>query len=65
MKAKVVENLCIGCGACAALVPDEFEISEQGVAHSLNDQVKEENKELALDAKDNCPTSAISIEERN
>ena len=26
MKAKVIENMCIGCGACAALVPEEFDI---------------------------------------
>lgn len=32
MKAKVIDNLCIGCGACAALVPDEFDIKDDGVA---------------------------------
>ncbi len=63
MKAKVIDNLCIGCGACAALVPDEFDINDDGVAYAINDVIKEENKELAKDAKDNCPTGAISIEE--
>lgn len=63
MKAKVIDNLCIGCGACAALVPDEFDINDDGVAYAINDIIKEENKELAKDAKDNCPTGAISIEE--
>ena len=63
MKAKVIDNLCIGCGACAALVPDEFDINDDGVAYAINDIIKEEDKELAKDAKDNCPTGAISNEE--
>lgn len=63
MKAKVIDNLCIGCGACAALVPDEFDINDDGVAYAINDIIKEDDKELAKDAKDNCPTGAISIEE--
>lgn len=63
MKAHVVENICIGCGACQALVPDEFEINDNGVACAINDTVKDENKEAVMDAKDNCPTGAIAVEE--
>lgn len=63
MKAKVLDNLCIGCGACAALVPDEFEINDDGVAEAVNDTVNEDNKELVMDAKENCPTSAITVSE--
>ena len=63
MKAKVIDNLCIGCGACAALVPEEFDINDNGVAYAINKEVKEENKELANDAKENCPTGAINITE--
>ena len=63
MKAKVIDNLCIGCGACAALVPDEFDINENGVAYAINDEVNKKNEELVNDAKDNCHTSAISVNE--
>ena len=63
MKAKVIDHLGIGCGACAALVPDEFDINENGVAYAINDEVNKENEELVNDAKDNCPTSAISVTE--
>lgn len=63
MKAKVLDNLCIGCGACAALVPDEFDFNDEGFAYAVNEEVKEENKELVKDAKDNCPTGAITVEE--
>ena len=63
MKAKVLDNLCIGCGACAALVPEEFDINDDGVAYALNDTINDENKDLVNDAKENCPTIAISISE--
>lgn len=63
MKAKVLDNLCIGCGACAALVPDEFEINDEGVAEAINEEVNNDNKELVLDAKENCPTGAIKTDE--
>ncbi len=63
MKANVLENLCIGCGACAALVPDEFDINDNGTAEAINETIKEENKELAKEACENCPTGAIKIEE--
>jgi len=63
MKAKVVENLCIGCGACMALVPDYFELSDEGVAYAKNDLVKEDLEEDVKTAADNCPTGAIAVEE--
>ncbi|MBQ6546912.1 MAG: ferredoxin [Bacilli bacterium] len=63
MKAKVLDNLCIGCGACASLVPEEFDFNDDGYAYALNEQVKEENKELVEEAKGNCPTGAITVEE--
>ena len=59
----VDNDTCIGCGACAALVPEEFDINDNGVAYAINKEVKEENKELAKDAKENCPTGAINITE--
>jgi len=63
MKAKVVENLCIGCGACMALVPDYFELSDEGVAYAKDDLVKEDLEEDVKTAADNCPTGAIAVEE--
>ena len=64
MKAKVVENLCIGCGACQAVCPEEFEINyDNGLAQAINDDLAQENIESANEAKDGCPTNAILIEE--
>jgi len=63
MKARVAENICIGCGACQAIAPDEFELNDNGFAEAINTEVKEENVEIVNEAKDNCPTGAITIDE--
>lgn len=44
MKAKVIENLCIGCGACEGIAPEEFRINDNGISEAINDEVKDENK---------------------
>ena len=31
MKVKVNEDACIGCGACAAIAPEVFEINDEGL----------------------------------
>ena len=59
MKAKVNKDLCIGCGACAAIVPDVFQIGDDGLAEVIETPVKEEHIEDATNAKESCPTEAI------
>lgn len=59
MKVKVNENACIGCGACAAICPDVFEITDEGFAKVVVDNVEEDKKEEVVEAKEGCPTSAI------
>ena len=63
MKAKVIENLCIGCGAWEGIAPEEFRINDNGISEAINDEVKDENKEKVLDAKETCPTGAIEVKE--
>lgn len=64
MKAKVIENLCIGCGACQSITSsEEFEINDAGFAEAVNDIVKKENEDVVVEAKDNCPTGAIVVSE--
>ena len=62
MKVKVDKDLCIGCGACQALVPDVFEIGDDGLAEIKVAEVNDNLKEDTADAIDNCPTQAISEE---
>ena len=56
MKLKVNEN-CIGCGACAAVCEDVFEL-EDGTAHVVG-EITEENMDDAIAAKEGCPVDAI------
>ncbi len=62
MKAKVNKDQCIGCGACGAIVPDVFEIEDDGLACAKG-EVTESNKDEVIDASESCPTGAISVEE--
>lgn len=60
MKVKVNPDVCIGCGACQAIAPDVFEVSDEtGVAKEISEDVKEEFVEDATDAKEGCPVNAI------
>ena len=63
MNLKVDKDICIGCGACAAICPDVFEIDDDGLAKSIVDVVPEEvNEDIiedAIDAKEGCPVDAI------
>lgn len=63
MKAKVNKDICIGCGACQAIVPDVFELEDDGLAACKVEKIEESKKEDVLDAADSCPTSAIEVEE--
>ena len=56
---KVNKDLCIGCGACQAVCPEVFEIEDDGLATVIVEDIAEELKEDALDAKEGCPTDAI------
>lgn len=62
MKAYVDPDLCIGCGLCAGTCPGVFEMGDDGKAEAVN-QPGEEEKDSTVEARDNCPVSAISVEE--
>lgn len=59
MKVKVNKDACIGCGACAAICPDVFEIDDEGLSTVTNEEVPSENVDEAKEAVESCPTSAI------
>ncbi|MCD6409530.1 MAG: ferredoxin [Candidatus Verstraetearchaeota archaeon] len=65
MKARVSveKETCIGCGTCSSLCPDVFELSEDGQAVVKIEVVEGELADCAREAKESCPTGAISIEE--
>ena len=63
MKVKVNQDACIGCGACAAICSEVFELNDEGLSKAKTEDVKEENKDEVRDAADSCPTGAILVEE--
>ncbi|HHT37767.1 MAG: ferredoxin [Candidatus Wallacebacter cryptica] len=56
----VDHDLCIGCGLCAEICPDVFEMNDDNLA------VVKEGADCAAagcceEAADSCPTDAISL----
>ena len=63
MKAIVDRETCIGCGLCAAICPEVFEMDDEGKSCVIADPVPTDVEDAAQDAADQCPVSAITIEE--
>mgnify|MGYP001769144525 CR=1 FL=1 len=63
MKASVDKNLCIGCGLCADVCPQVFEMGDDDKAKVKADPVPPEAEDSCRQAADQCPESAIQIEE--
>ena len=54
---KVDENKCIGCGLCASLCPDTFQMNLDGKSEVVNST----DSDCAKNAAVNCPVEAILI----
>ena len=55
---KVLEDKCIGCGACVAMAPNNFDFNDEGLSKVVNEEVTEET----INAAEACPVFAIEIE---
>jgi ferredoxin len=64
-KVVVVKDACIGCGSCAAIAPDVFEMTDEGFAQVKEnidfENMDEEQEKDVMDALEGCPTSAIEF----
>ena len=63
------KDVCIGCGACAAVCPDSWEMSDDGKSHLKGAKNKGGNVwELECEegcnqaAADGCPVQCIHVE---
>ena len=61
MKVCINKNDCIGCGLCADIAPEVFEVDGGTAAYIV--EITDKNKISVTDAADGCPVGAISIEE--
>ncbi|MBQ8659640.1 MAG: ferredoxin [Bacilli bacterium] len=63
-KINVIEEQCIGCGACIAIDSEHFDFdSEKGISKVIsNENTESETVQEAIDA---CPVSAIELTDCN
>lgn len=62
MKIEVTKD-CIGCGACAAIAPDLFELDMKTMkSHVKKQPTGKDEEELARQAADACPVDSIKLE---
>lgn len=57
---KVDKNTCIGCGACASICPEVFEMGDDGKSHVKPNADVKKNVKCIKEAIDSCPVNAIS-----
>lgn len=62
MKVRVDESLCSGCGLCADLCPEVFEINENNISAVKVNPVPTEHESATKEAAESCPDNAIIIE---
>ncbi|MBR9679949.1 MAG: ferredoxin [Candidatus Altiarchaeota archaeon] len=63
VKLSIVDDKCIGCGACVAIAPDLFKMNMDTMKSEVLKQPSAEELELAKQAESACPTQAIVITE--
>ena len=60
MNLKINQNKCLGCGMCAIICPNVFEI-KNGKSQIKKKADFEKNKKCLDEASKNCPVEAISL----
>ena len=63
MKVNVNKDACLCCGNCAAVCENVFTLDNDGFVELKVQDIPKEEEENVTAACDQCPTSAISIEE--
>lgn len=62
-KLRVDNSKCIGCGLCISLNENYFEFNDEGLVNPKEETVNPNDKTDLLDAVENCPANAITIED--
>jgi len=60
MLVKVNQEECIGCGVCAQICPEVFELDEDAGKAKV---IHNEGADCAQEAADSCPVGCIAVHE--
>lgn len=60
MKAVIDADTCIGCGLCAQVAPDIYEMQDDKAVAKV-DEIPEDKALEAKNGADQCPVTAIVI----
>jgi ferredoxin len=63
MKVSVNSKACNGCTICNITCPEVFLINDDGKAEPRMITIPKNIEEICIEAADECPANAISIEE--
>lgn len=62
MRIVVDRNRCTGIGMCESIMPEVFEINEDGQLTQHSETVPEGQENQAREAVASCPNEALSLE---
>jgi ferredoxin len=60
-RVEVDRERCVGSGSCEMLAPEVFEVGDDGVVVVLRPLSEPDDRALAEDAVQACPTRALSL----
>ena len=63
MKVKIDRELCIGCGICASICPEIFDMDDENIAVVKTELVPIDLEPKVREAAESCAVEAIIIDE--
>ncbi len=61
MRALIDQESCVGCGLCADICPDAFDLGFHGKAEEHADLILPAFEDRCREAAESCPVEAIQI----
>ncbi len=62
MAKTIVNDACIGCGACVGVAPEVFDMADTGLAVAIVEGDLGDLETSAKEAAECCPVEAIIVE---